>query len=143
MKTLKWVNALKYAYTCLTVLASNDSFLFAFFSMACLWTPYQKLQVVWFFRLILLILETLTMMFRETEIYSSRVERLKDGEGIGLRELLYVLTCQPQLLASNSPTNQEVIQFAYLLPVIITYWYLNFSLVYIKAFPNTSIIVVL
>lgn len=68
------------------------------------------------------------MMFRETEIYSSRVERLKDGEGIGLRELLYVLTCQPQLLASNSPTNQEVIQFAYLLPVIITYWYLNFSL---------------
>lgn len=56
----------------------------------------------------MLILETLAVMFRESEIFAARVQHLKHNEGRELHDLLYMLTCDPQLSAPDTPTSMEV-----------------------------------
>lgn len=63
---------------------------------------------VYISRFVLLILETLTIMFRETEIFAARVQHLKHNEGRELHDLLYMVTCDPQLSPSDAPASMEV-----------------------------------
>ena len=53
--------------------------------------------MIFVFRLIILVIQTLGLMFRETEIFPSRLRVLKSNSGRLVCDLIEVLTCFPEL----------------------------------------------